>query len=596
MIPILQFDPSSLTLWYDAQLIAKCRGSEALGLALERAVVGDDRGLQKLLACVDDPWVQTRAANIASVVWHEKRHFLDFVLTNYGALRIRHFFEIYANVRSIFHLANQTTKKLLIPLDSNLDPILRRMTGVGDVDERLLQVARAMSSRKEIMTDDRRPVPSPAGAIDVGGEALMEAIAYHVQNGKTHRVFGYEMSRRVQLDNPGDQVIRTKYRWAYEVLVNSGLLSVTVDRTSDPPLMQIDDAPFIPLCYGALAGRFWGQKQTRGERVFSYLPAHRFVSLMGHLDEEYPDFPKASCLDAWEMVNRACKTIFGRSVYEEIDADFAEEEKAVDTYERLLSGELAKAYADLHKLRGRLIGLLRSEPELFLDQGAWADRMVNRLQPVVVVAASAGEVGKPPEGFERLSGYSDPGAAADETSEERWWWAAIRKHPTRDGSNADEISVGEVKAWAYVTAEYAPMAKLLYAGHNMRVMLGPELVGARIRFQEQTGIKMVLDPQFAYPKTTHDVSYWYFITGRDEFRCDLSSETVRKPEGYMLDPWDLRLRPGLPDAMVGALADGPRMRRTIWRDWSPWLVSEEFRGFFESFRADEKRLYETLAQ
>ncbi len=46
MIPALQFDPSSLTLWYDAHLIGRCRGRRELGLALEYAILGHDRALR----------------------------------------------------------------------------------------------------------------------------------------------------------------------------------------------------------------------------------------------------------------------------------------------------------------------------------------------------------------------------------------------------------------------------------------------------------------------------------------------------------------------------------------------------------------------
>src|SRR6266404_4937335 len=115
MIPIIQFDPSSLSLWYDAHLIGMCRGGDQLGVALEYAIRGNDPALKDLVDCIDDPWVQTRSANIASAVWHEKRHFLDFVLTNYGALRIRHMFEVYRNAGAVLGAHNET-RRLLIPL------------------------------------------------------------------------------------------------------------------------------------------------------------------------------------------------------------------------------------------------------------------------------------------------------------------------------------------------------------------------------------------------------------------------------------------------------------------------------------------------
>jgi hypothetical protein len=596
MIPVLQFDPSSLTLWYDAHLIGMCRGRRELGLALEHAIVGDDPSLVDLLSCIDDEWVQTRAANIASTVWHEKRHFLDFVLTNYGALRIRHFFEAYANAGPILSLASES-KRLLIPLDSNLDSITRQDAGVGEVDERVLEVARGIARRKQMMADDRRPVPGRLGPIDVGGEAIMEAIAYHLQHAKTHRLFGGAMNTRVQQDHPPGPVVEAKYKWAYELLIRSRWLKVYVEKEHEDgsQLMRMDEGPFLPLCYGALAGRFWKQKQVQEGYISSYLPAGRFASLIPDLQEHEPNFCDASTLEAWEIVNRACKRLFGRTVIEEIDADYECEARNVDLYERSFGdSHFAKAYTDLHRLRGRLIGELKQEPELFLNQAAWSDRMVNRTKPAIVVAAPSGEIGAPPPDYGQISAYRHPDTDYEKLPEARWWWAIMNKAWPSAEADPDAICVGDLESWHYIAAEYAPLAKLLYAGHKMRVMLGPELFGARVRFQEQTGVKLVLDPAFAWPETQHDAAYWYYITGRGEFRCDLSCETVAKPDGFVLDPWNLRLRPGLREALLNSLGDRRIMAFALWRDWSPWFLSEEYRDFCESFTADEGGFYDNL--
>ncbi len=597
MIPVLQFDPSSLTLWYDAQLIGKCRGRRELGLALEYAIVGDDTSLVDLLSCIDDQWVQTRAANIASAVWHEKRHFLDFVLTNYGALRIRHFFEAYANAAPVLNLVSES-KRLLIPLDSNLDPITRRDAGIGQVDERVLEVARGIARRKQMMADDRRPVPGRLGLMDVGGEAIVEAVAYHLQHSKTHRLFGGAINSRVQRDHPPGPVVEAKYKWAYELLIRTKLLKVYVEREEPDgsQLIRMDDAPFLPLCYGALAGRFWKQRQVQEGYISSYLPAGRFASLITDLQEHEPNFGDATTLEAWDIVNRACKRLFGRTVVEEIDADYECEARQVDLYNRTFDDEshFVKAYADLHRLRGRLIGLLKQEPELFLDQAVWSDRMVNRTKPAIVVAAPGGEIGAPPSDHGQISGYGHPDTNFDKLPEVRWWWATMNKKWPSAEADSQAICVGDLESWHYIAAEYAPFAKLMYAGHKMRVMLGPELMAARLRFQEQTGVKLVLDPAFAWPETKHDAAYWYYITGREEFRCDLSCETVRKPEGFVLDPWDLRQRPGLREAILNSLGDRRIMMVALWRDWSPWVLSEEYRDFCNSFTADEGGFYDAL--
>jgi len=49
MIPVLQFDPASQSLWYDPYLINRSRGAPEIGRALELAIIGDDPSLNLML-------------------------------------------------------------------------------------------------------------------------------------------------------------------------------------------------------------------------------------------------------------------------------------------------------------------------------------------------------------------------------------------------------------------------------------------------------------------------------------------------------------------------------------------------------------------
>jgi hypothetical protein len=40
MIPVLQFDPSSLTIWYDTHLINRMRGNTEVGMTIDYAFNG----------------------------------------------------------------------------------------------------------------------------------------------------------------------------------------------------------------------------------------------------------------------------------------------------------------------------------------------------------------------------------------------------------------------------------------------------------------------------------------------------------------------------------------------------------------------------
>jgi hypothetical protein len=55
MIPILQFDPATLTLWYDTQLLASSGAPREVGLALHYAVDGREEWLKCLVRQQRDP-------------------------------------------------------------------------------------------------------------------------------------------------------------------------------------------------------------------------------------------------------------------------------------------------------------------------------------------------------------------------------------------------------------------------------------------------------------------------------------------------------------------------------------------------------------
>lgn len=589
MIPVIQFDPASLSIWYDAHLLAKCRGADDLRNAIELAYEGRDNELRSSIAAIKDSRVQIRAAHWASSIWHEKRHFLDFLITSYGALRIRQFFEIYRNLSAVFH-KDTSAKRILLPLDSNLDPLKREIFGIGDVDPGVLQLAESIEKRKSMLADDRRSIPFKGlGHIELGGEAILEAIAYHTQITKVHAVFGSEMSRAIQQDQPPGQSIGSKYRWAYELLFEAGLLAAHQEGDR----MWIEDEPFLPLLYGALAGRFWKQEQTRSEWSSSYLPAERLSGLIIKLRETVPNFKALKSLDAWQAVNQAATSIFGRSVLEETEIDIEFEGK----YIKLLSdrddvnnaASPMHAYQEYHALRETMFAKLKNQPATVLTCSGFADDLVGKLRPMVVVAASAGEIGVPPEGFKSLISYAHPEEDYDKVPEARWWWAATRKPALKPREGLYELKAHST--WCNIVSDYAPMAKLAAAGLRCRVMLGPEIISIKSRMEHAFGLKLVIDGLYAPEMHANDISYWYYITGHDRVRCDLSFDFIQSPEGRMLDPWELRLRPKLNEALMVSMGGSAGfIRLAMWRDWSPWILGERGGDLFQRYPRDAEAL------
>jgi len=586
MIPILQFDPSSLSFWYDTHIIGRSRGSDAVGRALDLALRGRDAELQTHVAGIADPWTKTRAANVASATWHEKRHFLDFVLTNYGAFRMRQFMMIYVNLGAMGAEA-QKVGHIVAPIQSWLSPHTRAVLGIGEPSDTMAALCRDVLNRKRILTEDRMPIDSRFGGMEIGGEGQLEAIAHLVQYGKAHRVFGHEMSIAVQSDVAAHDINYSRYAWAYKLFTTAGLIDPPTFRQRDERTeLWIDDAPIIPLCYAALACRLYGQEQAASPSVSSYLPKMRLASLAIAMRGAPGRFKGLSAIDCWDSLQGTCREVFGRTIVEEMQADFEQEERLLEQLRAKQTMPIVlDAYEDFHALRGRLMAILRDSPALIVDQAAWSDTMVARTQPMLVVAATAGELGEPPPDYDKVLAYSDPYVEED-APEKQWWWAASPRF-WPETTNPDALCLKARAAWLEIASSLAPAAKLLIDGRRGRTMLGPELIRAEAFLKDGLGLEVLVDPRFAYPPRAEiSTTYWRWMTGSDAFRCDLSFETVQSPEGKILSPWALRLKAGLVNALLGNLEDDYGRHLRFWRDWSPYLLNEEFRQIVEDFDDD----------
>jgi hypothetical protein len=584
MIPILQFDPATLTLWYDTQLLASSRTGREVGLALHYATDGREDWLQCLVRQQRDPWVRTRCATVASAVWHEKRHFLDFVLTNYGAMRVRQFFQCYINTRIFLSKVDQNGP-VLMPLDRNLNSGRSRAMGVSLTDPDLKRIAEWISESKSALLEDRRPFIYRGVPWETGGEAMLEAIAYHVQIGKVHRVFGAEVSAGIQRDNLEQETVANKYKWAYVMFARKGLIKYDyAEGHGGTHQLTINDGPLIPILYAALAGRYYRQEQTRTAYASSALPPERLISLIAYFDEHKIDLTELSTLQAWEAANDACKQTFGRSVIDEIEADYEKEAERIALYrEADIDDFVTSAYEDFHRLRGQFIQVLKDDPAAVLDQGHWSDRFVNKTRPFIIAAAPAGVIGIPPNGFERLSGVAPENVDFAEAPDYRWWWTAIRTEGDVD-NDENTYRLGRRNVWGHIIADFAPVAKLMIDGNRMRSMVGPELVSTKARIERQTGVKLIVDSLSRYPEESLDIAEWYFLTGNTHFRCQVTHEIVPAPHGKIIGPWEFRRRPAFLEALLGTLSGSQRerMRQAYRRDWSPWLVSDEVYALFKS--------------
>jgi hypothetical protein len=303
MIPIIQFDPSSLSIWYDTHLINRMRGNTEIGKAMDLALRSEYGSLISHVEGIPDPWIRIRSATVATAVFHEKRHFLDFVLTNYGAFRLRQFFMVYCNLGAVIHSAEQNGE-LLVPIQSYLGHHFCDLMGVKPPNSEILALAKDIKTRKMMLADDRQLITSRFGVWEMGGEALLEALAHHFEIILAQVLFGHEMLQKIRADVPDNNLLNSRYQWLYEILYSSGLIDILSPKDGQGAIMS---PALVPICYAALACRLWKQEQVLSEGAYSYLPNYRFASLIMALKEKRETMKAGGIAEIWNVIRTYLK-------------------------------------------------------------------------------------------------------------------------------------------------------------------------------------------------------------------------------------------------------------------------------------------------
>ncbi|HEV2803595.1 MAG TPA: hypothetical protein VGW57_01570 [Chthoniobacterales bacterium] len=570
MIPVVQLDPATLCLWYDPELVSRVKGGEAVARAVHAAQFGDLTEVIDFISTIGDERSAIRAVNLVSSVWHEHRHFLDLILTNYGAFRLRLYTSIYGNIDPILAEIAHGDKTLVCPLDVYADPVRRRVLGVTLPSANIQLIAENLRSRKEWLREDNAPMQTPFGMAAAGGEAQLEALAFFCQLAGVQEVFGPEISEAVQKDLPEIQRRNLRYRWAEIAAQTFGLLP-TVSRSGK---VFRDFTVLSPLLVASLMCRKYGQKQSVSGT--SGFPFARFATLCSELGKRPLNFGELSLSEAWEIINATAKQLWDRTVLEEAEEDFAKEREWVARFNEQVVGEdVANTVRDVHTLRSKLLEILHADPGAIIDPKQFVKDLLFRLRPIPIIASKSGQLGSPEGGWERVLGYRDPEGKENGS---QWWWAAA---PEKWNPDEEVFALRERRSWLTVASDYAPLAKLILNGRAHRTMLGPEILSIEMRMKH-SGINIRFDPVFAFPEEPNDIESFFELTGQDAAVCDFCRDTVPRSEGYLVSPWIFRYSERNADLCVRAFGGGQQGQLKYWRDWSPWVFCRNCQAQFIS--------------
>ena len=567
MIPVIRLDPSSLSLWYNPELINQVPYKEEIALSVHYAMLGDVPALREHISGIADERVKVKCIHLASSVWYEQRHFLDLILTNYGALRLRQFLILYVNIPTLVTAAKEADGKLACPIDLYQDSLRRKMLGVSSIDP-LATVGGESRKRKIFLQEDRQLLPTFAGKMECGGEAQLEALAYYTQHSCIQFLFGNEMSVKVQQELTDEQKKSLKYTWAQIVANTFGLLPA---RSEGATTGSVDVSFLLPIIYGSLMSRAWGQAQVKNEKGATDFPLTRLAGLLNALRGKFKAFGEISIEDAWEVVNATAKQLWGRTILEELDEDYKREGEWCDQIRELetVNDTVMIALTDFHNLRGQLITLLKNSPTMIFHP--YLPILSGTILPMPVLTAPGGEFGETPEGWDRVFGYQEP-----DQPKIKWWWAAI---PARWPIENDQIyTLKEISSWGRIISYYAPLAKMMMNGRKHRTILGPELITIEKILKAQLDLDLLLDPHFLWPNETDEINAYYTLSDKTEAVCDMCRAHLEKPHGHFLSPWVFRYSLKNAQLAIETYGGGDGGYLTFVKDWSPWLLCDTCYG------------------
>ena len=573
MIPVTQVDPASLALWVNYEVLGRSPNFQYYRPVIEGAAGGDLKAVAAVLQRIPTRRTRIRALHIASMIWHEQRHFLDLTVTNYGARHFRSNFTVALNVFPLVaDQAEVAGSELLLPIERcrALPESLRP----SNLAPSLLAQADDIRKRRASLRVDTVTMPTPKGPVRIGGESVLEALGFLHQHWSVALLTTTQASLDVLRDAPERLQRNMTYEWP----------ALLADFLGMAPTDELAGYPLIPgarlLSAMMLAALYEAYLDTNRSAVgVTGRLAVLIDQTRGGLARELYASPFADC---WSAVSAICRSEWGRTPEDELEADIE--------YEGRLSARLqqrkstmpndvgADFFLQYHSNRIRALQEIRTDVS-FLDPTAGPELRALPI-PVYATPNARPDMVLPPGHFS-LFGRGAAGAAPSQQPETlplTWAFAPESWPPT-----GTLIGFRPDKSWTEMLRLHIPAAKLMLNGLRHRTMLGPELASARAALERFIDVK--IDPNWDYsPVEETALDQCLFLAEVQTLACDVCGKPVSMENGFLVSPTELRSDPASIRAAERAYArrisSGSAEERAemaaimVELDWSHWVVCE----------------------
>jgi SEC-C motif len=536
VIAFVTFDTATVAVWRDVSLLKNHPDRDLLLQTLDTAFHGSGDDVQKIVQSTLPP-TRLTCLDIAGAVWHEKRHYVDVMLTNYGAFKRRMFFQLFPLISPCVEEAKKAGE-IVLPLDVYASPIARRFLGIKSSGPALDEAARMIARRKKFLTEENFIFPELGRA--VGGDAILEALGAMCEDLNLHTIFGTQEFEQ--------WLVARNYGWRSNPRYD-------LSRIMPPELM-----PLLPggkavniqlvtaIMYAALMGRVWGRTDDPTVRMSTGRPSIRLATLVQEF-QSHRDL-KLDTHDAWSLVNDACERIWGLSAIEELERDCESEEEFVRWLgNESPTGALAN---DIFQVRLQLVDLFKKAPSLFLLMGKSANFLLARIAPPLIEYDATGPA-EPRRPRHMYRGSSDlcPGG---------FTWARACEDYSDD--------------FMAVNTHLVPLARLMLNGQREEMRAGGELMLAESTMRHG-GINVRYAASHAVPGAADETAALFRLAPPCGLSCRFCSRPVQASDSRLLSTYQVRANQTAAQRAMALLGGTYAGYVELFRDWSSWLACTE---------------------
>lgn len=335
-----------------------------------------------------------------SIIRHEHRHFVDHILTNYGARRVYRNMATLVGLGPLFNLARKYGR-LIAPLDAYCDELLMlHHYGIEKGDFEFLEHFGKLSLNDRLYYEnDKKFGKEISKELPLDGVAFLEALAEGFECTQLSTSSGY--SPLVDKGLPSGFKQKRFLSAVIECFASKGIRIDHERDRSDNAVVAVDTSLLYPVLVASLMVRNSTSMQpTSQERDaiwdayrLSRYPSTRFRAIIEFLSQLGQERIKSASEPA-RLVDHICGALFvGNSVEDELRADAALGQKLYDTSIETLaevSPETASYFSDFIKFRGLTAELFSEIPSIFLDNADYENHILRTARPRLLIQDQSG--------------------------------------------------------------------------------------------------------------------------------------------------------------------------------------------------------------